>query len=1747
MKRTTNYFKGVKMLVFVLVIGLISYLSINAGLDVKYINNVTLQEEKPLTKDSTHDLSVDYEIKEDYVANDSFTLLYPKEIEGVESEQRIKVEDKEIATCLSDKKQFKCTFNDVKLKDFKDHKATLSPQVKVVEKISEKQIYFKTNAKQEFAIETNVVDENKVEDQDKDVDQKEETTQDQDDEEGLPKSNESIDKQEDAKKENDKAIGKEDIEKDKESVNKPSTSKEKVDDNKKKSSVKPAAIEGCDATSGQSILDYPNHTDELFDLNVDGTITKSIFNKVSVTKNGNELQDGEQINIKDQLVIKYNFKIGNLFANQIKKCDYYTFKLPSIFKINKTELTGKIVDRYNTTKVYGEYTIDANGNGKIVFTDLVNKESNVIGELGLSVYIDEKNIIIPGEEPIKLPYVGGDKETTIKVGVEDKQLLNKGIVSFTDTTQIKDNKADIRWKVLVNPYGFKMSDPVVLENLPQGMTLKNGGNFEVLRYKVKPDRSEYDTTYPPLNVFDSKSLYIPNNSEFTYVVPNIDEDDFYAYEIHFDTTVDFNILYPIVRNNQKVPQVDIVNTAKLTSKEYEDLSASASKTYQANHKVEKKLNTNFNGTGYKEVGKHADGYTQYVYSWKINFMKDTINLPGGKDGNEYITYMTDILTNMVEFTDSDGVGLTIDQLSAELTKQFQTFAGNESRTIEVVKVDANKYTLGFPQGIGGSFSLDMFTLTGGVNATGVVGNEIRWNGKDSGSTPYQPERSTGTKYYMKPTGSTMPTLENGNEMRWIIDVNKERIELDSFYITDTLTNSTLTNDGNKCNANTVILQKSTTGQDPFANVDKSEYEVNCNPDFKGFKLEYNPQKNLAKTSDVYRVVVRSTIDPSAQNQTVKNTFDYHYITKGYERNHTGDSQFVINPTPKESIEGTKQGTYLYDSKYHEDKIKWIVTINDARKQLGSNYNLFYDHIGDGQAFDNNFKPILKDDQGNVIQLQNAGTTTTRPYFEHVAKGSYKNHALYPVNSANNKNGTLLIHLPLNTSDQYTIEFQTIVTAPIDKTVAEETFLNVAGYVDNKVNPFTVNASTSFTRNERVISKTHTTDPNDVGLIHYTVETNKKREKLENIVITDEGWQYLSILEDSVVVQTLKENPDYNSSDPNSEEDLVKDTLIKNQDYTVERTQSQMIIRMAETSDKLRITYDGRVMVPEVNQDYEVVNMVNIVADKLEGGKGEISDGFVIKIPDSYAVAKSELAGFNIVKKDSFDAERLNDAEFDIYQAHYTINSNGEYEVTPDSDGTIPLDTTYPIAAKNQVTKGNGEVLVKGLKLGVYIIHETKAPINYKFGNYTDVEFRDPDNPDRILKGKLVVLDETNSDNDYELAKDVEIDNDAVVKVNVLKKWNDEDNINGFRPDEVYVQLKHQYGLVGQQVKLKEDPITKELTYEWDDLAKYIEVPSNPGVFVKADYTVEEVNLHPYYETTEIIKDDSIENVFSFTLTNSLVKTERTVQKEWYDNHNILKHRPTEVKVQLYANGKEVEDEKVLNEKNGWKYHYQNLDYKDQNNDEIVYTTKETTTHKYYEENTTDPDLAKYPDYTPGSKILYVRNYMTYYEVDPEYVETRVDKDLVKTWKDNNDGLGDRPTSVMIQLYVNDKPYLDPIELNEKNGWKHEFKKLPGKVEGVEQVYTIRELDVDGNYKEVYNLEDKKLEAINTHKDYEPPKKEKEKTEDKVEKEKEKEQADSSTYRDLPQSGVVITTLLIAFSVIGLIGLYFIVFKEDVEN
>ena len=262
---------------------------------------------------------------------------------------------------------------------------------------------------------------------------------------------------------------------------------------------------------------------------------------------------------------------------------------------------------------------------------------------------------------------------------------------------------------------------------------------------------------------------------------------------------------------------------------------------------------------------------------------------------------------------------------------------------------------------------------------------------------------------------------------------------------------------------------------------------------------------------------------------------------------------------------------------------------------------------------------------------------------------------------------------------------------------------------------------------------------------------------------------------------------------------------------------------------------------------------------------------------------------------------------------------------------------------------------------------------------------------------------------------IEIQNKKNPKISVSgeKIWNDENNQDGIRPNEVTIHLFVNGVDSGKTAKATKDSNWK---YTFENLDTY---DSNGKVI---DYTVKEDVPEGY---TSNVEGTKITNTHSPELINI------PVEKKWVDDNNSKNYRPNEVTIHLFANEDEVGEYKLLSNED-WKHTFENLP-KFKEGKEIKYSIKEDKVENY--------------------STSYSGDYNTKFTVT-NTIEGKVSIPVTKKW------IGKESDKVTIHLLGDDKE-VSKVTLTKDTNWQHVFENLDRFKEGKEIVYTIKEDSIDG--------------------------------------------------------------------------------------
>ncbi|KXT62837.1 Alcohol dehydrogenase [Streptococcus sp. DD04] len=260
-----------------------------------------------------------------------------------------------------------------------------------------------------------------------------------------------------------------------------------------------------------------------------------------------------------------------------------------------------------------------------------------------------------------------------------------------------------------------------------------------------------------------------------------------------------------------------------------------------------------------------------------------------------------------------------------------------------------------------------------------------------------------------------------------------------------------------------------------------------------------------------------------------------------------------------------------------------------------------------------------------------------------------------------------------------------------------------------------------------------------------------------------------------------------------------------------------------------------------------------------------------------------------------------------------------------------------------------------------------------------------------------------------------------IAVSGQKTWNDANNQDRKRPDSITVKLLANGKATGKTATASEATGWK---YEFTELDRY-----QGGKEIT--YTVEEVAVPEGYK--------SVPNGMNVTNNYEPKVTHVQGTKTWDDNNNQDGKRPDKLKVFLNktVNGvttKVAEQEVTAPD---WSYKFTDLP-KYEGGKEITYSIDEEAVEVYTKE-------------------------IDGYNLKNSYRPDTVSVEGTKTWNDNNNQDGIRPSSIQVKLLADGKDTGLIATASESTGWKYHFEGLAKNQNGKEIKYTVQEVNVPEGY------------------------------------------------------------------------------------
>ncbi|WP_303974465.1 Cna B-type domain-containing protein [Streptococcus merionis] len=516
---------------------------------------------------------------------------------------------------------------------------------------------------------------------------------------------------------------------------------------------------------------------------------------------------------------------------------------------------------------------------------------------------------------------------------------------------------------------------------------------------------------------------------------------------------------------------------------------------------------------------------------------------------------------------------------------------------------------------------------------------------------------------------------------------------------------------------------------------------------------------------------------------------------------------------------------------------------------------------------------------------------------------------------------------------------------------------------------------------------------------WTLRVNTNQSSYGTITLKD------AVPDDSAPMQYIPEYMEVQAGYFDSSLNLRGNKILKKgEDYVVEYNSSytQMTLKILNASARLAengkpAAYNVYYATTSPANGTNVINELSMSGDDKElttstettttkhrvTRSTKITTGGTIQLDTGYRIT--------LYKEDAETAQMLNGAEFEI------TSPSGEKETVKIEKDGVAQSKVYS---------------AEEVKKGEFTVVETKAPKGYVL---------DP-TPFKVTVGENGIVRRVKNTKEK-------------VSVPVTKKWEDGDNQDGKRPENVTVQLYANGKAVdGQTVTLSD---ANNWTAKFENLAK----TDDDGKEIS--YTVKEVDVNGY--TSEVSGD--VANGYTITNTHKPEVTEISGKKTWSDNNNQDNKRPDSITVNLLANGKKVATKQVT-AADDWKYSFKDLPKYDAGK-EITYTIEESPVDGYTVE-------------------------VNGYDITNTYAPAKVDVAGTKTWNDAGNQDGKRPASITVNLLANGEK-VDSQVVTADNNWAYSFTNLDKYKDGKEIVYTVSEEPVDG-----YTVEVKGYNITNTY-------------------------------------------------------------------
>ncbi|QWH20291.1 LPXTG cell wall anchor domain-containing protein [Bacillus mycoides] len=519
----------------------------------------------------------------------------------------------------------------------------------------------------------------------------------------------------------------------------------------------------------------------------------------------------------------------------VKKGDYFTFKLPEYFSVHNT-ITQPLIDGEGNE--IGTFVVTPGGEVTMTFNEYVEDHPNIAGHLEIRTEFDK--VKITGTTEQKIPFPIKEQDVIIELDFKptvETTMNKKGIPD----RPINTNK--INWTVEMNKAKDRLTNAVFQDNIPNGASLDEDS---IKVYELEVDINGNTTR----GVEVSKEEYTLTSSSNKLNIAFKSETK-KAYQIEYATKI----------TDESV--TSFKNEAKVTSDNQKDVSANATITVSR-------------GTHLEKTSKY-NPKTQTI-EWTITYNGDQRNI------KKEDALLKDILDKAHKI---DKNSIVVKNASYNDNGQIVT---GDNATNFTVKETTEGFDLQFTTDIDSAYVITYTSKAASdVIEDGEIKNEIIADGGSSKTNKITLQQQNIIKKHNK---NASDTDYNKKTTKWTIIVNDNNYVLNDAVITDTFDYGglTLQKDSFKITDGSKELE---LGLDYTLVVTDKGFEVKLAGDYKSnmnktltitYTTDFN-YENLSKenNNNLFKNTANLSwidVDNNKKDSSSNDKFEPDYYTKG---------------------------------------------------------------------------------------------------------------------------------------------------------------------------------------------------------------------------------------------------------------------------------------------------------------------------------------------------------------------------------------------------------------------------------------------------------------------------------------------------------------------------------------------------------------------------------------------------------------------------------------------------------------------------------------------------------------------------------------------------------------------------------------------------------------------------------------------------------------------------------------------------